>query len=76
MRVRVNFTVDIDVENYRKKTGTDLTKSVIREDIQEQCRDFVMTFLKEQGIRAQYLGQNNKYDPKSRQTIHEEYVGA
>ncbi len=76
MRVRINFTVDIDVDDYREKMGVDLNQAVLRQDIQEQCRDFVLDTFRGHGLKISYLGQNNKYDPETRQTIHEEYVNA
>lgn len=77
MRVRVNFTVDFDLDEYRKKTGQpELTTAQVRAQIQQHAADRVLEDLRDQRIATSSLGQNNAYDPESRQTIHEEYVNA
>lgn len=75
MRVRVNFTVEVDVDEYRDKIGPpNATKEDIRRWIQGDAINRVTFGLGDEGVSCTYLGQNNRYDPETRQTIHEEYV--
>lgn len=75
MRVRVNFTVDFDLEDLRKRQPF-VTKTQARDQIQQAAQDMVLEFLANHGVDATSLGRNNAYDPETRQTIHEEYVNA
>lgn len=75
MRVRVNFTVDFDLDEYRQKTNqSDLTTADVRALIQNDAAEWILEALRQSGVKATSLGQNNAYDPETRQTIHEEYV--
>lgn len=75
MRVRVNFTVEVDVDEYREKIGPEnATKEDIRRWIQSDAISRVTYGLGDEGVTCNYLGKNNEYDPETRQTIHEEYV--
>lgn len=75
MRVRMNFTIEVDVDEYRNKVGPeDISKTALRARLQNDCVEYLENALGDQGVRVNYLGQNNRYDPESRQTIHEEYV--
>lgn len=71
MRVRVNFTLEVDVEDYREATGQDINKQVVREDIQEQCIAHIINELKGLGLKARLIGRNNVYDPKQGLTVAE-----
>lgn len=73
----MNFTIDFDLEEYRERTGQpDISKALAREQIQTKCLGMLLEDLNQEGVTYTYLGQNNRYDPESRQTIHEEYVNA
>lgn len=74
MRVRVNFTLGVDVEDYCDKTDQDLSKTQVREAIQEQCIAYIMAVLGDQGIDIELLGRNNVYDPKQKLTVAEHLV--
>lgn len=77
MRVRINFTVDFDLENYRRATNQpEITMNEARTQIQDDALEGVMSHLTGSGVRASSLGRNNAYDPETRQTIHEEYVAS
>jgi hypothetical protein len=77
MRVRVNFTIEVDLDDYRDKIGPeDITKEGLRTRLQTNAVDHLLYSLGDEGVKVNYLGQNNRYDPESRQTIHEEYVDA
>ena len=77
MRIRCNFTIEFDVDDYRSKYGDPNDSKVkIRDTIQAIARDHVIEELRGEGVKVTYLGQNNRYDPETRQTIHEEYVNA
>lgn len=68
MRVRVNFTVELDPEEYREVSGDDLTKEEIRNKIQEFAAREVLIRLNGEGVSTRLLGRNNVYDPKKRLT--------
>lgn len=74
MRVRVNFTVDVDVEEYRELTGEDLTKTQIRERMQEECITYLLYKYGDEGLKVDLLGRNNVYDPKQKLTVAEHLV--
>jgi len=76
MRVRVNFTVDVDVQQYNDAMGEDNTKIEIRNQIQEQCISYILLALGDQGVDIGLLGRNNVYDPKQRLTVAEHLVEA
>jgi hypothetical protein len=78
MRVRVNFTIEIDVDQYREKIGAGVinTKQEIRAAIQGQCEEYILLSLADEGVNARSLGINNAYDPTSRQTMHEDLVAS
>lgn len=74
MRVRINFTLGVDVDNYNDKMGTDLDKTQVREQIQEQCLNYIMLALGDQGVNLELLGRNNVYDPTQKLTVAEHLV--
>lgn len=74
MRVRVNFTLDLEVQDYNERTNQELNKVQVREQIQERCLEYIMTDLERQGIDVELLGRNNVYDPKQRLTVAEHLV--
>ena len=74
MRVRVNFTLEIDAEQYREAMQEELTKQEIRAVIQRDCRQDLMESLADKGVRAEMLGVNNVYDPVQRLTVAEHLV--
>ena len=74
MRVRVNFTLGVDVDNYNDKTDQELSKTEVREQIQEQCLNYIMMALGDQGIQIELLGRNNVYDPAQKLTVAEHLV--
>ena len=74
MRVRVNFTLGVDVDNYNDKTDQELSKTEVREQIQEQCLNYIMLALGDQGIQIELLGRNNVYDPAQKLTVAEHLV--
>ena len=76
MRVRINFTIGVDVDEYCDKTDQDLTKVQVREAIQEQCLSYIMMALGDQGINVELLGRNNVYDPKQKLTVAEHLVSS
>ena len=77
MRVRVNFTVDFDLDEFRQHMGMGTEdKAKARAMIQEAASTMTLDLLRERGIKATSLGRNNAYDPETRQTIHEEYVNS
>lgn len=74
MRVRINFTLGVDVDNYNDKTDQELSKTEVREQIQEQCLNYIMMALGDQGIQIELLGRNNVYDPAQKLTVAEHLV--
>lgn len=78
MRIRVNFTIEVDVEEYRQKLGAGIlnTKEEIRAAIQGQCEEYILLSLGDEGVSARSLGINNAYDRESKQTMHQDYVGS
>lgn len=74
MRVRVNFTLEVDVEDYREATGQEINRQVVREDIQEQCIAHIVGELQKLGLGARLLGRNNVYDRKQGLTVAEHLV--
>lgn len=74
MRVRVNFTLGVDVEEFCEKRGVDLTKVQVREAIQEQALHYIIMALGDEGINVDLLGRNNVYDPKQKLTVAEHLV--
>ena len=75
MRVRVNFTIEVDPEEYREAMGEDLDKEQVRNDIQERAITDCVIGLSDQGVHARLLGRNNVYDAKSRTTRSEQLTG-
>lgn len=75
MRVRVNFTIDLDPEQYREVFETELDKGQIREEIQERAISDCVLGLGDEGIQVRLLGRNNVYDPKTRTTRSEQLAG-
>ncbi|UOW93111.1 hypothetical protein SEA_NOSHOW_43 [Mycobacterium phage NoShow] len=75
MRVRVNFTVDLDPETYRERTGEDLTKEEIRKQVQDLALREVLIRINGEGVPCRPLGQNNVYDPRTRTTRSEQLAG-
>lgn len=76
MRVRVNFTVDLDVQQYNDARDEDNSKVEIRRQIQEDCISFLMHKYRDLGVDIGLLGRNNVYDPKQRLTVAEHLVEA
>lgn len=76
MRVRVNFTVDVDVDQYCDAMDQDLSKVQVREQIQEQCLSYILMALGDQGVDIQLLGRNNVYDPNQKLTVAEHLVSS
>ena len=74
MRVRHNFTIDVDVEQYNEATGQCLSKDQVRKEIQESCITAVLEGLADVGVKASMLGRNNVYDPIQRLTVAEHLV--
>lgn len=76
MRVRINYTLDVDVEQYCEATDQDLSKVEVREQIQEQCISSIIRQLVKKGVNVELLGRNNVYDPKQKLTVAEHLVTA
>ena len=76
MRVRVNFTVDLDVQQYNEAMDEDTTKVDIRKRIQEDCISYLLRKYGDLGVDIGLLGRNNVYDPKQRLTVAEHLVEA
>lgn len=76
MRVRINFTVDLDVQQYNEAMDEDNTKVDIRARIQEDCISFLLAKYADLGVDIGLLGRNNVYDPAQRLTVAEHLVGA
>ena len=76
MRVRVNFTVDLDVQQYNEAMDEDTTKVDIRKRIQEDCISYLLMKYGDLGVDIGLLGRNNVYDPKQRLTVAEHLVEA
>lgn len=74
MRVRVNFTVEVDPEEYREATGMELDKEQVRVEIQDRAISDTLEGLSDLGVQARLLGRNNVYDPKSRLTRSQHLV--
>lgn len=74
MRIRMNFTLDLDVEQYCEATDQDLTKVEVRERVQEQCITNIMRHLINKGVDVELLGRNNVYDPIQKLTVAEHLV--
>lgn len=68
MRVRVNYTVEVDVEQYNEATGQDLSKDEVRREIQDKGSTDVVLGLVDEGVKVRMLGRNNCYDPLLRTT--------
>lgn len=71
MRVRVNFTVELDPEVYRERTGEQLEKEDIRRQVQEAALREVLIRLNGEGVPCRLVGRNNVYDSKTRLTRSE-----
>ncbi len=76
MRVRVNFTLEVDAESYRDAMGDDISKETIRRDIQERAQKYVTGSLKGIGVDAGLLSRNNVYSPEDRLTGRVSVVGS
>lgn len=76
MRVRLNYTIDIDVQQYCDALDEDLTKVQIRHRIQEDNIRALLQTLKDQGVEVELLGRNNVYDPAQKLTVAEHLVTA
>lgn len=76
MRVRVNFTVDLDVQQFNDAVDEDNSKVDIRARIQEDCISFLLAKYADLGVDIGLLGRNNVYDPKQRLTVAEHLVEA
>lgn len=76
MRVRINFTVDLDVQQYNEAMDEDTSKIDIRKRIQEDCISFLLAKYGDLGVDIGLLGRNNVYDPKQRLTVAEHLVEA
>lgn len=74
MRVRLNFTLDVDVKEYCDKTKQDLNKMQVRMQIQEDCIDHIVKKYRAKGLDVGLLGRNNVYDPIQRLTVAEHLV--
>lgn len=74
MRVRINYTLDVDVDQYCDATDQDLTKMQVREQIQEDCIQSLIANLEDAGVKVELLGRNNVYDPKQKLTVAEHLV--
>lgn len=74
MRIRLNFTLDVDVDQYNDATEQELTKVQVREQIQEQAINDIMYWLIDQGVKVELLGRNNVYDPHQKLTVAEHLV--
>lgn len=76
MRVRINYTLDVDVDQYCDATDQDLTKMQVREQIQEDCIQSLIANLEDAGVKVELLGRNNVYDPKQKLTVAEHLVSS
>lgn len=76
MRVRVNYTLDVDVDQYCDATDQDLTKMEVRSEIQEQCITETIKRLEHAGVEVNLLGRNNVYDAAQKLTVAEHLVTA
>lgn len=76
MRVRINFTVDLDVQQYNEAMDEDTSKIDIRKRIQEDCISYLLRKYGDLGVDIGLLGRNNVYDPKQRLTVAEHLVEA
>jgi hypothetical protein len=72
----MNFTLDLDVEQYCEATGQDISKVQVREEVQETCIALIMRRLVKQGVDVELLGRNNVYDAVQRLTVAEHLVTA
>lgn len=72
MRVRVNFTLEVDTESYRDAMGDDLTKEQIRKSMQDQAQAYLTGSLRGQGVDVALMSRNNVYRPQDRLTGREE----
>jgi ethanolamine ammonia-lyase small subunit len=70
----MNFTLDLDVEQYCEATEQDLTKVQVREQVQEQCIASIVRQLMKKGVDVELLGRNNVYDAIQRLTVAEHLV--
>jgi hypothetical protein len=75
MRVRVNFTIDVDLDDYRETMEVDMTKDEIRKTIQERAITDTVLNLTDEGVGCRLLGRNNAYDSEQRLTRSEQLVG-
>ena len=76
MRVRINFTVDLDVQQYNEAMDEDTSKIDIRKRIQEDCISYLLRKYGDLGVDIGLLGRNNVYDPNQRLTVAEHLVEA
>ena len=76
MRVRINFTVDLDVQQYNEAMDEDTSKIDIRKRIQEDCISYLLRKYGDLVVDIGLLGRNNVYDPKQRLTVAEHLVEA
>lgn len=75
MRIRVNFTIEVDPEAFREGTGEQLDKEEIRHTVQERAISDCIEGLSDRGVRARLLGQNNVYDARARLTRSGQLAG-
>lgn len=60
MRVRVNFTIDLDLDEYRDAFEVDLDKTQVRDEVQNIATTRLLSFLIDEGVTGvRYLGKNN-----------------
>ncbi len=76
MRVRVNFTVDLDVQQFNDAMDDTSSKIDIRRQLQEDCISYLLMKYADLGVDIGLLGRNNVYDPKQRLTVAEHLVEA
>ena len=74
MRVRANFTLGIEPEQFREATGEELTKVEIRQRVQAMAETLTIMALGDMGVKVDEMGMNNVYDPNTRQTMHQDYI--
>jgi hypothetical protein len=69
MRIRINYTLEVDVDQYCEAMEADLEKEVIRKRVQDLAQRAVLQLLKKRGVRARMIGVNNVYDPIQKLTV-------
>lgn len=60
MRVRVNFTLDLDPEQYREAFEVEDSNEEIRRDLQDRAYSELVLYLRDEGVRARRVSRRRR----------------